>query len=61
MTSHIRKYDYAFNIFVIGDDSVGKTCTLLRYIQDDFDPRCPATIVKKNYKFLSFRFYIYRT
>ena len=46
MTSHIKKYDYIFKILVIGNDAVGKSCTLLRYVEDSFTPYHFSTIVK---------------
>ena len=38
------KYDFMFKILLIGDSSVGKTCFLLRYIEDSFTDNFTATI-----------------
>lgn len=48
--------DHLFEVLLIGDEKVGKSCTLVRYIDDFFDPNYTPTIGVDNcsrYKKLS--------
>lgn len=38
------EYDYLVKLLVIGDSGVGKTCMLLRFADDTFNPSHLATI-----------------
>jgi len=40
----LHKYDYQFKFLVIGESGVGKTCILLRFIDDFFQPNYLSTI-----------------
>lgn len=42
--------DYLFKILILGDSSVGKTCLLLKYVDDKFSTNHMPTIGK--YQFL---------
>ena len=46
MVSHFIKKNYNFKILLIGDDKIGKTCYLLRYVDDSFTQQYNSTIVK---------------
>jgi Ras-related protein Rab-1A len=37
-------YDHIFKILLIGDSGVGKTCMLLKFIDDTFNDWCTSTI-----------------
>jgi small GTP-binding protein len=39
-----RKFDFSLKIVVVGDSGVGKTCLLLRYVRDIFDPETQSTL-----------------
>lgn len=39
-----RNYDYTLKICLLGESSVGKTCLLRRYADDEFDESTLATI-----------------
>lgn len=39
-----RNYDYILKICLLGESSVGKTCLLRRYADDEFDESTLATI-----------------
>ena len=42
------KYDIVYKIIIIGESGVGKTCLLLRYVEDNFLDNYLVTIGKKN-------------
>lgn len=44
MAKRKREYDYLVKLLVIGDSGVGKTCMLLRFADDTFNPSHLATI-----------------
>jgi small GTP-binding protein len=39
-----RKFDFSLKIVVVGDSGVGKTCLLLRYVRDIYDPETQSTL-----------------
>jgi small GTP-binding protein len=39
-----RKFDFSLKIVVVGDSGVGKTCLLLRYVRDIYDPDTQSTL-----------------
>lgn len=39
-----RKFDYSLKIVVVGDSGVGKTCFLIRYVQDNFEEDTQPTL-----------------
>eukprot|EP01083_Nonionella_stella_P014292 40175_1 len=43
-SGRLRGYDYLFKIVIIGDESTGKSCLLLRFTDDMFDTEYVATI-----------------
>ena len=45
-----RKYDYLFNIFILGDSGVGKTNLLLRYTHDSFPGSTLLTTIGPEWK-----------
>ena len=40
----MSRFDYIFKIVLVGDSDVGKSCILLRYVDDQFDPSYVSTI-----------------
>ena len=44
MAADLFEYDLLIKILVIGDSSVGKSCLLLRYAEDNFNESHCATI-----------------
>jgi GTPase SAR1 family protein len=44
MVKRTSEYDFLVKLLVIGDSGVGKTCMLLRFADDTFDPSHVATI-----------------
>jgi GTPase SAR1 family protein len=42
MISH--KYDHFFKLLILGESSVGKTCILMRFTDDEFNINHLATI-----------------
>jgi small GTP-binding protein len=39
-----RTFDFSLKAVVVGDSGVGKTCLLMRYFRDVFDPECQLTL-----------------
>ena len=39
-----KTYDYVFKLLVIGSSGVGKTCMLVRYVEDAFNNTFISTI-----------------
>jgi small GTP-binding protein len=39
-----RKFDFSLKIVVVGDSGVGKTCLLLRYVRNIYDPETQSTL-----------------
>ena len=39
-----KTYDYVFKLLVIGSSGVGKTCMLVRYVEDAFNKTFISTI-----------------
>lgn len=39
-----KKFDHSIKTIIVGDSSVGKTCILLRYVNDTFEDRMPNTL-----------------
>ena len=40
----IDKYDYTIKTIIVGDSSVGKSCILTKYVDDEFNNNSNATI-----------------
>ena len=43
-----KNYDYFFNILILGEENVGKTGLITRYIQNKFQEQYNPTIGNKN-------------
>ena len=39
-----KTYDYLFKLLVIGSSGVGKTCMLVRYVEDAFNSTFISTV-----------------
>ena len=39
-----KKYDYLFRILLVGDSGVGKTCILIRFVENTFSQSYLSTI-----------------
>lgn len=39
-----KNYDYLFRILLVGDSGVGKTCILIRFVENTFTPSYISTI-----------------
>ena len=44
MNTSIVMYDYIFKVLLLGDSAVGKTCFLLRFIEETFTGNHISTI-----------------
>ena len=40
----LKNYDYLFRILLVGDSGVGKTCILIRFVENTFTPSYISTI-----------------
>jgi small GTP-binding protein len=39
-----HRFDFSLKIVVVGDSGVGKTCLLLRFVRDEWEPDCQPTL-----------------
>lgn len=39
-----KNYDYLFRLLLVGDSAVGKTCIIIRFVENTFTPSYISTI-----------------
>ena len=39
-----KNYDYLFRLLLVGDSGVGKTCILIRFVEDTFNSSYISTV-----------------